>query len=244
MKKLAISIICLCIALPAFADNDIYYFKDLFEGYDTLEEARAVVSAGGTVEERIRAGVAFFVIGSNLPKRDGSKESILRECLDVFDALWRDERSNDRITMLLAYAHTGVGGYVKDLDEIMTHVFRARTFFDIVVARRPQNIDPRLGRTLINMNLPKGNGRPDDIILADTAIFLEIFETLEPETQNHPFYHMGLMEMRLARALILTDRRKKREARLRPCILAIATPIPYLLKTIYVSTHRSLPFCR
>ena len=213
MKKVAIVIALLCLALPAFADENTYYFSDLFEGYETIDEARATVISGGTVEERIKAGVAFFTIGSNRPKKDSDKEPILRECLAVFDTLWREDRGNDRITMLLAYAHAGVGGNVRDLDEIMTHVFRARTLFDIVVARRPQNIDPRLGRTMVNMHLPKGNGRPDDIILEDTAIFLEIFATLDPDTQNHPFYQMGLMEMRLARALILTDRRKKREAR-------------------------------
>ena len=215
MKVKTFVLLSLMLSLASLlpADEDIYYFRDLFEGYETLAEARAAIENNGAIEERIKAGVAFFAIGSQLPKKHAEKEGILRECLEVFDALWREDRGNDRVSILLGYAHMGLGGYVQSLNEIMTHVFRARTLFDIVAARRPQNIDPRLGRTMINMNLPKGNGRPDDIILEDTAAFLEVFDTLKSEMQNHPFYYMALMEMRLARVLILRERRKNREAR-------------------------------
>ena len=213
MKKNVFIFLTCLLAPPLFAEQDIYYFDELFKGFETIDEARDAVQRSSSVDERIMAGVAFFTIGSNLPKNDPQRDLILRECLDVFDTLWREDRGNDRVTLLLAYAHTGVGGIVKDLDEIMTHVFRARTLFDIVVARRPRNIDPRLGRTMINMNLPKGNGRPDDIILDDTDVFLQTFDTLGPEIQNHPFYQMGVMEMRLARVMILFDRGKRRAAR-------------------------------
>ena len=64
------------------------------------------------------------------------------------------------------------------------------------------------------MNMPRGNGRPDEVIKEDAKVFFAGYDTLPPEVAGDPFYMMGLMEMRLALCLVLADgsRKEKREA--------------------------------
>ena len=193
-----------------------YYFPDLFIGYGTAEEAaEAKRNHGNTAEVLTKEGIYHFIEGTSGNYSNSDSREHLEKCLEIFEQLWRDDRSDNRTTILLAYAYTGLCGSLdtkKDLDTIMHHVYRARNLFSILVQRLPENIDPRLGRSRINMNLTPQTGRPDSVLLEDTEVYFRIYDQLEKSMQTDPYYLMGLMEMRLASALVYHDQKEKKAA--------------------------------
>lgn len=197
--------------------GDRYYFPDLFLGYQTADEINeAKTAVGNTPEVRTKEGIYHFIQGTSADLSRSDQREHLESCLAIFEQLWRENRSDNRTTILLAYAYTGLCGALdtkKDLDTIMHHVYKARNLFSILVQRLPENIDPRLGRTRINMNLTPQTGRPDAVILDDANVFFKVYDSLDSELKKDPYFHMGLMEMHLATALVYHDQKKKKQAR-------------------------------
>jgi hypothetical protein len=194
-----------------------YFFPELFIGYGSAEEAaEAKKIHGNTTEVRTKEGIYHFIEGTSGNHSNSDSRDHLEKCLEIFEQLWREDRSDNRTTILLAYAYTGLCGSLdtkKDLDTIMHHVYRARNLFSILVQRLPENIDPRLGRSRINMNLTPQTGRPDAVLLEDADVYFGVYAQLDQNMQTDPYYLMGLMEMRLAVALVYHDQKKKKTAR-------------------------------
>jgi hypothetical protein len=83
----------------------------------------------------------------------------------------------------------------------------------MIISSLPENIDARLARNRINMNLPPDAGRPDDIVIEDSLKFLEVYEKLDKSQRNDEYWLMGVMEMRLAIAMIYEYKGQRQEAK-------------------------------
>jgi hypothetical protein len=132
-----------------------------------------------------------------------------------------------RLQVLLAYAYTGYSAANTDLEIIIKYVFRARNTFSLVIDRLPENIDARLGRAHINMNLTPQTGRPDKLLEDDARVYLSGFERLSQEDRADGYYRMGRSLMNLALAIVLADSGRSDEAR-RYIAAAVLEDIPPL----------------
>ena len=97
----------------------------------------------------------------------------------------------------------------------MNYIFRARNLFSVVIARLPENMDARLGRTLINMNLPRANGRPDNVIKEDVDVFLKGYDLLPAGLSGNEYFYLALQEIAWLSAWFLrtvkqTDAKRRR----------------------------------
>ena len=79
-----------------------------------------------------------------------------------------------------------------------------------MIAKLPENIDARLGRLRVNVSMPAGSSRPDDIILDDADVYIKKYDILPAEEKNSFYFQQGLTEAYLARAIVY-DYRKQRE---------------------------------
>jgi hypothetical protein len=193
-----------------------YYFTNLF--YSTVQsdkEAEEVLKKNPNDPQVLEAcGSYYFIKGSDLKSDEGIKKKYSEKALKVFDKLYKQNRS-DRSKMLLAYAYASSAGLKgQNLLVVIGNVMKSRNLFSMAVASLPDNIDPRLGRTRINMNMPEGSNRPDDIILEDCDKFFEVYQKMPAELQENPMYKVGVSEMRLAACMVYDYRNNKTEAAL------------------------------
>jgi hypothetical protein len=195
---------------------DDYSFERIFPSFDSLEEANtAEKSAQGDRETALRLGNFFFIAGTAAESSPAMKKAYANKAIDVLERLWKKNRKDNEVCLSLGYAYTARAGItpLSELESLMADIDKAQNLFGMVVARLPKNIDARLARTMINMNLAAQNGRPDALIVEDYAAFMEGYGRLAPGLKANPYYKMGAEEMRLAKALVRADQGKKAEAR-------------------------------
>jgi hypothetical protein len=192
-----------------------YYFADLFNTTITDEKSAENIlkNKSGNKDLLRQAGVYYFIKTSGLKKSDSDKIKYARKTIDIFENLWKRDRKNDLTRLQLGYGYSSLGDTDIEMEEMIDYVFKARNLFSMVVASLPDNIDARLARNRINMNLPADAGRPDDMVLEDSLKYIEIYEKLDMEAQQNESLLMGIMEMRLAAAMIYENKKLIDEAK-------------------------------
>jgi hypothetical protein len=194
--------------------NDRYYFPGLFDmPLMTLPEAERVVKSNTTdIQSLINSGLFYFAQGNVLEKNDKRKEEYLFNAITIFEKLWNTDKRNNKYRLLLGYSYTSICNTNISIEDILKYVFRARNMFTMVIADLPDNIDARLARNRVNMNIPKNAGRPDDMIIEDSLRFFATYDVLDTEQKNSLYLISGIQEMRLAAVIIYEDRKQKEEA--------------------------------
>jgi hypothetical protein len=199
----------------ASSTADEYSFERIFPSFDSLQAAeQAQKSDPEGRETNLRLGNFFFIGGTAPDAPLARKRECARRAIEVLERQWRKDRKDNEVSLSLGYAYTARAGItpMSELEALLSDINKAQNLFGMVVARLPKNIDARLARTMINMNLTAQNGRPDALILEDYAVFMEGFSRLPPELGENQYYRMGAQEMRLAKALVLKDKGRKAEA--------------------------------
>jgi hypothetical protein len=229
-----------CAGAGAWADE--YSFERIFPSFDSAEAALNAASSDPEGREtNLRLGNFYFMQATS----DSNPRAMRKECankaIEVLEKSWRKDRKDNELCLSLGYAYTARAGItpLAELEALMGDINRAQNLFGMIAARLPRNIDARLARTMLNMNLNAQNGRPDALILEDYAVFMEGFQRLVPELRAHPYYLMGEAEMRLAKALVRRDQGKKAEAR---SLLGEIEPslLPGAFRKLYDSLEKRL----
>lgn len=206
-------LMCLIYAFGQY-NNGTIYFNDLFISFNSDEElAEAKARDADDLQISIKEGAYYFVKATgNYPPRHAERKKLIMQSIEILEKLWKKNRRNNKICLLLAYSYVGYCAEDIPLEDVMNYVFKARNLFSIVVARLPENIDARLGRVRININLTPQTGRPDDVVLKDAEVYFSGYKKLSTEEQERIDLKLGLMEMRLAYALIWHEKGNKEMA--------------------------------
>jgi hypothetical protein len=186
--------------------SNLYFFPKLWEQYSSIAEMENDRKNGIITPDSLRKeGVYYFQTGINAPKSDRGRVEMLRKSVAVLEGLWKRNKSDNRVVLLLGYSYTGVASVESDIELILKYVFRARNMFSIVIDRLPENIDARMGRAHININLTPQTGRPDQLLHDDAVAFLAGYEKLDPSLRDDPYYRMGRSVMKLALGVLAAD---------------------------------------
>lgn len=216
-KWVCLSILLWLMILGRFvlAKSSIY-FPDLFVGFKSEAELDAAKKGKSNAPEILgKEGVYYFTTATTLPRGDKRIKPILEKSITIFDRIRRQnmvnnpEQPDNQNLIRLGYAYMAICDTDIPLDKVMGNVFKARNLFTIVIDRLPDNIDARLGRTQININLLPDQGRPDDIILDDVNAFFNGYNQLTVREKKLGIFPMGLNVMRLAAALVWDRRHNK-----------------------------------
>jgi hypothetical protein len=206
----------LCIGV-SYANNDTdgkYFFKDLFKGFDTVDDLNKTIKEKPESDEvLVKEGNFYFIAGTNLGKNDARKKEYLEKALSVFDSLWKKDRSNSKSMILLSYAYTAICDVEDNLEKILQYVFKARNMFTIVIQKFPENLDSRLGRIRININLTPQTGRPDDMLLDDALTYIRTYKKLDAGQKKDAYFYDGLAEACLAAVSIYDFRNENNNAK-------------------------------
>jgi hypothetical protein len=217
--------LALILILAAFAvlsapaqDNSggAVYFETSFPAFATEREATDALGADPAGREAsLKAGDYYWILGTAEGTKSALKRASCAKAVDVLERYWKKNRRDDQVTLCLGYAYMGLCGAtpMSELESLLASLNKAQNLFAMVVARLPRNIDARLGRTLINMNLTPQNGRPDALILEDAGVFFAGLAQMPEVVRGNDFYRMGAMEMKLAQALVYHDQGKKAQAK-------------------------------
>jgi len=219
MRLCAVALFGALLSVPVAAQgatSDEIRFNAVFPAFASGEEAVAALEADPEGRDTcLKAGNYYWMLGTAERTPAASKRAFCRKAADILERAWKKDKRDDEICLSLGYAYTGMAGAtpMSELESLLASINKAQNLWGMVVARLPRNIDARLARTLINMNLTPQNGRLDALILEDAAVFFAGYSALGEELRKHPYYYMASMEMRLAKALVLHDQGKKAEAR-------------------------------
>jgi hypothetical protein len=220
VKTAAFIALTLGTFLPLAAlDNrgNAVYFETIFPAFGTEEEALSALKADPEGRDTdLKAGNYYWMLGTSEKTQAASKRALCRKAADILEGCWKRNKRDDEVCLSLGYAYTGIAGAtpMSELEALLSAINKAQNLWGMVVARLPRNIDARLARTLINMNYTPQNGRPDALILEDANVYFQGYSSMSEGMQKQPYYYMGSMEMRLARALVLHDQGRKAEARI------------------------------
>jgi hypothetical protein len=225
---------------PAAANE--YSFERIFPSFDSLEAATKAEKADPEGREtNLRLGNFYFIEGTAADTPLSAKKEYARKAIEVLERQWKKDRKDNEVCLSLGYAYTGRAGItpLSELEALLSDINKAQNLFGMVVARLPKNIDARLARTMINMNLNAQNGRPDALVLEDFAVFMEGYSRLSSELKENEYDRMGAAEMRLAKALVRRDQGKRPEAReLLAAIEASILPEPF--RKLYENLKKEL----
>lgn len=198
-----------------FAKSSIY-FPNLFVGFkNEAELAAAKKRKTNLTEIRGKEGIYYFTVATTLPRGDKRIKPMLEKSIAIFEEIRRQnmvknpEQPDNQNIIRLGYAYMAICDTDIPMDKLMQYVYKARSLFTIVIDRLPDNIDARLGRTQININLSPAQGRPDDVILADVDVFFKGYNQLTAREKKLGIFPMGVNVMRLAAALVWDRRHNK-----------------------------------
>jgi len=195
-------------------EGNKYYFPGLFDSFKDEHKIKIEKEKGiFTKEQLVKEGMFYFQTAINAPKGTRGRLAMMQKAVDIYNNLWRLNRSDSKITLLLGYAYMGLAAIETNLEDIIKHVFRARNMYSIVIDRLPENIDARLARAHININLSPQTGRPDDILVGDALVFIDGYNKLPEKLKENVYFLMGINIMRLALAVVYYDQGKKQEAK-------------------------------
>lgn len=188
------------------------FFPNLFITWNSeTEAAKALTQKKVNKNDLVKSGVYYFVRGSTLSdKRKKDKRSDLQKAINIFENLWKTDRSNNRVTVLLAYSSTAICATDLSIEQTLQYINKARNLFTIVINKLPNNFEARAGRIRINMNMPN-DMRPDDILISDCKQALESYSRLKTETQQDLFFLQGMNICYLALGIGYNSKGQKRE---------------------------------
>lgn len=218
MKKAVAAVLAAVVACSGWAQDgaaNAVIFETVFPSYGSEEEALAALKADPEGRDAaLMAGDYYWMLGTAATTPAGSRRELCRKGAEILEGYWRKHKRDDQICLCLGYAYAGLAGSIplSELEDLMSAINKAQNVWGMAVARLPRNIELRLARTIINMNLTPQNGRPDALILEDVGVYLAGYSALSEELRKHAYYYMGAMEMRLAEALVLHGQNKKAEA--------------------------------
>lgn len=212
-KWLGLSCLLLMLAGESGFAKPLIYFPDLFLGFKNEAELGAAKKQQPNRPEVLaKEGIYYFTLGTTLPHGDKRRKPLLEKSIDIFDGIRRQnmvqnpgEPDNQNV-IRLGYAYMAICDTDIPMDKLMEYVYKARNLFAAVIDRIPENIDARLGRTQININLSPAQGRPDEIILDDVKAFFAGYDQLSAREKKVGMFPMGVNVMRLAASLVW-DRR-------------------------------------
>lgn len=216
IKKIIIMkffVLGLFLFVPSFADRDgELVFNDLFSTFNNEQILNEKLSSGNVTQEiKIKEAVFYFVNGS-LANGGGKKKEFLEKSIELLYSLWRKDKVNNRIRILLAYGYTSICATDIGVNEITNYIGKAKNLFTLVIMDLPKGIDARLGRIRLNMFVPIAAGRPDKIIIEDGMTFLETYEILDSLQLINSYVTQGLCEVHLALAMIYDHQKEKETA--------------------------------
>lgn len=199
-----------CVRLAEYTFEGM--FRTKFVSFDEVEELlkKDIVDK----DVLLQIGVFYFVKGTGAAVQNTSTKQNIKKASEIFNRLWRMDRNSNRIRILLAYSYAAMAS-IKDtpLDKVIFYVNRAQKLVNLTINSLPKNIDARLCRLRINISRGKDHNRPDDLLLEDSLLYLEVYQKLDTATQTDLVYLMGLMEARLAAALVYETRQQLFDAR-------------------------------
>jgi hypothetical protein len=216
MGKIVVGIILFCFYLAGASDKEkvcdsTVFFPNVFLGFEEMSKSLDVYNdKSASITDRMKAGIYFFLEGTKPGLKKKEMTPLLNKSVVVLESAWSEDKSNNRLRLLLAYSYTAYCGANISIEDIMKYIAKARNLFSLVIAKLPENIDARLGRLRVNVSMPAGSSRPDDIILDDADVYIKKYDILPAEEKNSFYFQQGLTEAYLARAIVY-DYRKQRE---------------------------------
>lgn len=192
------------------AEPEFLFFADLWSGFQTEDELLTAKQEAPEAKETLeKAGIYYYLQASGLPKGAKQRKPMIDESVSMFTTLWKQDRQDIPNMIRLGYALMLLCDTDIPLEGIIKNITRANGLFSTVTGTVPQNMDARLGRIYININLTPETGRPDEVLLDDAMVYLAGYESLLPETQQRPDIQMGLMVARLAAAIVWDARNEE-----------------------------------
>ncbi len=197
-KKTMLCILFFLFAFTSFSEDlffDGFLVPDSDQGYEDND-----------IETRLHGAIQLYINGGQAMSHGRDPGRFYLEAFNIFDALWRENRQDPKITLYYCY---GILGYIASeptLDEIMQYFMRVKGLMSYVIHRLPNNLDARNLRFRVYMNIPPAmDQRPDETILEDTEVYISGFSSLPPGLQSRESfrYLLGLNEAYIARALVL-----------------------------------------
>jgi hypothetical protein len=200
-------------ALDAVRDST--YFADLFVTFASEQEAtRAQAKNPGDRETQLKTAIFYWLSAVQPIENIKKNTALLDKAQATVETLWKTDRKDNRTIYVLAevYMSRCAALDMSKLDEIIAFVNKAQSLLNILVSRLPDNMDARLGRTQINMNLSPQTGRPDAVILDDAAVFMRGFDKLPEAEKKNPYFLMGKAQMQLAVVSVELDQGRLADA--------------------------------
>jgi hypothetical protein len=194
--------------------DDQLYFKNLyFSRFKSPDEADAEISKSDDFNTLLDYANFYYTTGALMKPGNSTGVAYIQKAFMVYQILWKQNFSNPRIQVLMANAYASQGANPQNnIKTIIEYVFRARNLYSMVIDRYSSNLEARLGRARINMNLTPATGRPDEIHREDIRIFIAGYQNLPHEEKENLYYKMGLMEMYLARAMLAVEKKNTSQA--------------------------------
>jgi hypothetical protein len=201
------------------AGNASLRFEGIFRASGGEEEAAAAIEdpAAGPAgrEALLKAGNYYWMSSSSGELGPAERRASAAKAVEGLERLWKKDRKDDEVCLYLGYAYVTLAGAtpLSELETLIGLINKAQNLFGMVVARLPANVDARLARTLINMNLSPQTGRPDALILEDAGVYFAGLAKLDEGTRSNEYYRSGTAEISLAKAIVLRDQGKDAEAK-------------------------------
>ncbi|MDH4262750.1 MAG: hypothetical protein OEV78_06890 [Spirochaetia bacterium] len=207
-KVKSLIILSLAFSCPAFgqvqADQHLY-FKDIYKTRFTSMEQAEKTKSENESDFTILLEYAHYcyVTGAQMPPKDKTGLDYVERAFETYQKLWKKKFSDPNIQFYMANAYASQGNNPRiNMGTLVEYVFRARNLYSMIIDLYPQNLEARLGRARINMNLNAATGRPDAVHHEDIRVYLEGYAKLPQDLKEHGYYKMGLMEMYLAQAML------------------------------------------
>ncbi|MES0489079.1 MAG: hypothetical protein ABUK01_03745 [Leptospirales bacterium] len=181
------------------------YFKDLYKTNFTSEAQADKAKKVNPKDTQTLLYYAnfYYIRGALLPPGNKTAAEYIGKAFVVYKILWKKDFTNPRIQILMANAYASQGANPElNIQTLIEYIFRSRNLYSLVVDRYPDNLEARLGRIRINMNLNSATGRPDIIHRADIKVYIEGYSKLPIDVKENPYFKNGLMEVYLAQAML------------------------------------------
>jgi len=188
------------------AQTNHLFFKDLYKTpYSNDQQVKEALKANNTNENLlVDAANYYYVKGATTPGKAGLE--FFKLSFELYQKALKSNYSDPRLLILMANAYAYHGNNPEiNIEILLQYIFRARNLYTMVADQYPENLEARLGRIRINMNLTPATGRPDPIHRDDITTYLAGYQNLPEKEKESRYFKMGLMEVYLARALLFFE---------------------------------------
>jgi len=197
------------------AEEKLPYFKDIYyTRFKTVEQADQALKNHETDQQvQLEYANFYYVTGAHMPLKDKTGIEYIEKALLVYQVLWKKNFSDPRIQFLMANAYSSQGNNPKhNMGKLVEFVFRARNLYSMIIDRYPENLEARLGRARINMNLNAATGRPEAVHREDIRVYLDGYAKLPGDQKENPYFIKGIHEMYLALAMLDVENKQWSDA--------------------------------